>query len=258
MITSTGNQKVKELLQLQKKSKFRNQSGLFIVEGAKLVWEAPRECIEEIYVTESYYKKEKKKLSGLGKKVEILGDHVFAYVSDTKTPQGILAVVRMRKYTLEDMMKSTQTHLLVLERLQDPGNVGTIFRTAEAAGVTGIVLSEDSVDLYNPKTIRSTMGAIYRMPFLYVENVIDTIRELKEKKIYVFATSLDASCDYDQVDYCKNVALLIGNEGNGLTKEAETIADERIKIPMCGEVESLNAAIAASVMMFEVARQRRS
>lgn len=257
MITSTGNQKVKELLHLQKKSKARNQAGVFLAEGSRMVFEAPRKQLKQLYVSESYYKKHGEKLAQKGLVPEILSDNVFAHVSDTKTPQGILAVVRQMDYKLEDILKKENPHLLVLDNLQDPGNLGTIFRTAEAAGVSGILLSKDCVDIYNPKTIRSTMGAVYRMPFLYLENIIDGIDVLKKDKIRVYAAHLDGENSYDEENYCHGTAFLIGNEGNGLRPEAACRADVRVRIPMAGQAESLNAGVASAVLMFEVSRQRR-
>ena len=147
--------------------------------------------------------------------------------------------------------------MMILDNLQDPGNLGTIFRTAEAAGVTGIIMSRDCVDIYNPKTIRSTMGALYRMPFLYVDDLKETIHTLKEQNIKSYAAHLDGKNTYDKEDYRQGTAFLIGNEGNGLREEIAQCADTWIRIPMCGQVESLNAAVAATVLMFEVSRQRR-
>lgn len=258
MITSTSNQRVKELLQLQKKSKVRNQAGVFLAEGSRMVLEAPKARVKKVYVSESYFKKHEKDLKGKGLVVEVFSDTVFAYVSDTKTPQGILAVVRQMDYTLEGILKTKNPHVLVLDNLQDPGNVGTIFRTAEAAGVTGILMSKDCVDIYNPKTIRSTMGAIYRMPFVYLEDVVEGISQLKAHGLKVYAAHLDGKKAYDQEDYKMGTAFLIGNEGNGLREEVADTADTWVQIPMAGQVESLNAAVAATVLMFEVSRQRRT
>lgn len=269
MITSTSNQRIKELSQIQKKSKVRSREGVFVAEGIRMVRETPYDRLINLYFSESFEKKYGQEvleaISGgdsqiqeqLRKKTEILSDPVFSYVSDTKTPQGVLAVVRQMEYTLEQMTEGVVPHLMILDNLQDPGNLGTIFRTAEAAGVTGIVMSRDCVDIYNPKTIRSTMGALYRMPFVYVEDLRETILSLKEKKIRSYAAHLDGKNTYDKEDYRKGTAFLIGNEGNGLRKEIAECADTWIRIPMCGQVESLNAAVAATVLMFEVSRQRR-
>lgn len=257
MITSTSNQQVKEIVQLQKKSKARNQAGVFIVEGIRMVQETPADRVEKLYVTEGFYKKYKDALPK-GCKPELVSDVVFAYMSDTKTPQGVLAVVRQMKHKAEDILNAENPHIMVLDNLQDPGNLGTIFRTAEAAGVNGVILSKDCVDIYNPKTIRSTMGAIYRMPFVYVEDILETIGEMKQKGICVYAAHLDGKNSYDKEDYSTGTAFLIGNEGNGLRDEVAAQADTWVQIPMAGHVESLNAAIAAAVLMFEVSRQRRS
>lgn len=257
MITSTSNPKVKELVQLQKKAKIRNQAGVFIAEGSRMVLETPVERIKQLYISESYFEKGGQKLDEEGYDFEILSDNVFSYVSDTKTPQGILAIVKRKEYKLEDIINVKNPHIMVLDNLQDPGNLGTIFRTAEAAGVTGIVLSRDCVDIYNPKVIRSTMGAIYRMPFVYVDDLIDALLKMKEKGIKTYAAHLKGKNSYDRENYKDACAFLIGNEGNGLREEISDKADIWIRIPMEGEAESLNAAVAAAVLMFEAARQRR-
>lgn len=190
MITSTGNAQVKELLQLQKKSKVRNERNIFLVEGIKMFLEAPRNRIEKVFISETLFNRKKQELNLDGLKVEILSDKVFSHVSDTKTPQGILCIMRQKKTKLEEIFAQKPEHLMILDNLQDPGNLGTIVRTAEGAGVSGIILSKDCVDIYNPKTIRSTMGSIYRMPFLYVEDLENTIEEVKKQDIKVYAAHL--------------------------------------------------------------------
>ncbi len=257
MITSTGNAQVKELLQLQKKSKARNERNVFIVEGIKMFSEAPRNRIEKVFISETLFNRKKQELNLDGLKVEILSDKVFSHVSDTKTPQGILCIVRQKKTKLEGIFAQNPAHLMILDNLQDPGNLGTIVRTAEGAGVSGIILSKDCVDIYNPKTIRSTMGSIYRMPFLYVEDLENTIDEVKKQDIKVYAAHLQGKNNYDEENYKTGCAFLIGNEGNGLRDEIAEKADIWVKIQMQGQVESLNAAIASSILMFEVCRQRR-
>ena len=259
MITSTGNAKVKQLIQLHKKRKARDEAKVFLAEGLRMALEAPREQVLDVYVSESFYNKRNKelKLDAWGGKLCVFTDSVFAHVSDTKTPQGVLCVVRQMEYPLEKVIAGQCPMIMVLEHLQDPGNLGTILRTAEGAGVTGIVMDRECVDIYNPKTIRSTMGSIYRMPFCYVEDLKAAIGSLKEAGIGVYAAHLDGRHDYDEEDYGRPCAFLIGNEGNGLSQETAELADIYIKIPMEGQVESLNAAIAASVLMFEAGRQRR-
>lgn len=261
MITSTSNARVKRLVNLKKKKKARDEGRVFLVEGIRMFREVPTDQLEEVYVSESFYKKEKDTveavLQGTGIRPEELSDTVYAYASDTKTPQGVLCVVRQMEYPLEKVITGQCPMIMVLEHLQDPGNLGTILRTAEGAGVTGIVMDRECVDIYNPKTIRSTMGSIYRMPFCYVEDLKAAIGHLKEAGVGVYAAHLDGRHDYDEEDYGRPCAFLIGNEGNGLSQETAELADIYIKIPMEGQVESLNAAIAASVLMFEAGRQRR-
>lgn len=257
MITSTSNPQIKRLLQLQKKSKARNEEKVFVVEGLRMFSEVPKNCVEKVYISETLYNRKKHELHLHDFPLEILSDSVFGYVSDTKTPQGILCVVKQKKYELDDLLKVKNPHFVVLDNLQDPGNLGTIVRTAEAAGVDAVFMSKDCVDIYNPKTIRSTMGSIYRMPFIYIEDVSALLNMFKEYGIKSYAAHLDGVNDYDEEDYTSGAAILIGNEGNGLRDEVTEKADILVRIPMLGHVESLNAAIAASVLMFEVFRQRR-
>ncbi len=257
MITSTGNAQVKRLLQLQKKSKARNEAGVFLVEGLRMFAEMPQDMVEKVYVSETLYNKKKQELKLERFSFEILTDTVFEYVSDTKTPQGILCVVKQYHYNIEEILKIPNPHFIVLDNLQDPGNLGTIVRTAEGAGVNAVFLSRDSVDIYNPKTIRSTMGSIYRMPVIYIEDLLELLNIFKEKNIKSYAAHLEGENSYDKEDYTTGTAILIGNEGNGLREEIAKKADVWVQIPMQGQVESLNAAIAASILMFEVFRQRR-
>lgn len=256
MITSTANPQVKNLQQLMKKSSVRSAQDVFLVEGMKMFLEAPRERIQKIYVSKSLYE-EKGQAFFDGVSMEILDDRVYAVVSDTKTPQGILCLLKQYHYTLEDLTKKRHPFLLILENLQDPGNLGTILRTAEGAGADGIILSRDSVDIYNPKTIRATMGAVYRMPFFYVEDLKVFLPELEQRGIRTYAAHLQGKNCYDEEDYKGGTAFLIGNEGNGLTEELSSKADVWVRIPMHGKLESLNAAVAASILMYEVCRQRR-
>lgn len=259
MIQSLSNPQIKNLIQLQKKAKVRNEQDVFVVEGIKMFFEAKRESIVKAYASESFYKDA---LSNnidyfKGYEIEILDDSVFKEVSDTKTPQGIMAIVSKPKYKIEDIVLDAKANLIILEDIRDPGNLGTIIRTSEGAGITGIIISKESVDIYNPKVIRSTMGSIYRMPFVYVEDMINTVKILKENKITLFAAHLGGEKYYDEEDYSGKCGVLIGNEANGLSNEISNLADKLVKIPMSGHVESLNAAIAAAVLMYEVFKQKR-
>lgn len=257
MITSTGNPQVKWLMQLQRKSKARNEEKVFVVEGLRMFAEVPGERVKKVYVSESLYNKKKQELKLERFSLEVLSDSVFQHVSDTKTPQGILCVVKQKEYDVEALINMKNPHFMVLDNLQDPGNLGTIVRTAEGAGVDAVFLSKESVDIYNPKTIRSTMGSIYRMPVIYVEDLLELLKIFKQKGIKSYAAHLEGKNSYDKENYQSGTAILIGNEGNGLRDEIANNADVWVQIPMQGKVESLNAAIAASILMFEVYRQRR-
>lgn len=261
MITSSNNQQIKQILQLQKKAKARWQQRVFVAEGPKLVFEAPPERIVRLYVSEGFYSQEvqRGRIGQLGCETELVSDAVFRMISDTLTPQGILAVVKILEYPLKDLLAPAcgTPHLLVLEGIQDPGNLGTMLRTGEGAGISGVVMNRETADLYNPKTIRATMGSIYRVPCCIVEHLDQAVAAMKAVKISVYAAQLEGSVLYDQPDYRGGCAFLIGNEGNGLTPETAALADRRIRIPMEGKVESLNAAIAATLLMYEVQRQRR-
>ncbi len=257
MITSTKNDQVKAVIELKKKARARNEQGLFVVEGVRMAAELPKDQVKSIYVSETFAKNpENAAILAEYPGYELVSDSVFAVMSDTQTPQGVLALVRQFSYGMDELLKSDRpAHLMVLENLQDPGNLGTILRAGEGAGITGLIMSRDTVDIYNPKVIRSTMGSVFRVPFFYTDDLEQTVLDLKARGIRVFAAHLAGKNNYEQED---NTAFLIGNEGNGLTEKLSNMADTWVKIPMAGKVESLNAAIAASILMFETARQRRA
>ena len=257
MITSVSNPQMKRIKELLNKSKQRRKEKCFVAEGIRMVAETPADRLERIYVSESFYR-HPPELRGLDlSKALIVDDQVFRQVSDTQTPQGVMTVLRKPSYEPEDILKGKKPLIMVLEDLQDPGNAGTIFRTAEGAGVDGIFLTKTCVDITNPKVIRATMGSVYRMPFVYVEDVVSLKEMLRDRKIRFFAAHLQGKNAYHEEDYTGGTAFLIGNEGKGLTEEAAEAADCLIRIPMCGQVESLNAAMAAGILMYEAARQRR-
>ena len=257
MITSTGNTQIKNVMQLNQKAKARREQGLFAAEGIKMFLEAPADWISRIYVSESLSKDARVMERARQFPFEIVADNVFRQMSDTQTPQGMLTLLKKPSYSMEDILQGENPLVVILEDLQDPGNAGTIFRTGEGAGVSGIFLTKTSVDVTNPKVIRSTMGSIYSIPFLYVEDVVSLKHILKQKNIHTFAAHLQGKNSYDREDYQKGSAFFIGNEGKGLTEKAASAADCLIRIPMCGQVESLNAAMAAGILMYEAARQRR-
>lgn len=262
MITSLHNKEIKETAALLARKKERDRRGLFVVEGPKMFGEAPMERIERVYLAQSaaaqMYEKYEDRLSGLS--CETVSDEVFVKMSDTKTPQGILCLVRQQHYNIEEILrenKGKRMLFIILEDIQDPGNLGTIFRTAEAAGADGVIMSSWTADIYNPKTIRSTMGSVYRVPFFHVDQMEEAVRRLQKAGVAVYAAHLGGTAAYDACDYQKSTAFLIGNEAKGLREETAACADARITIPMAGKVESLNAAVASSILLFEAARQRR-
>ena len=266
MITSANNQQLKSVSALLKKSKERREKKSFVVEGPRMVVEAPAESLKAVYIAESYENNPenqtvltelRNKCESVGAVFETVADSVFKSVSDTQTPQGIMAVVGMPEYTLDQLLDGEKTHLLILESIQDPGNLGTMVRTGEGAGITGVIMNKTTVDLFNPKTIRSTMGSIYRVPFYVTEDLSETMQLLKKKGVSLYAAHLKGEHYYTDEDYTKSCGFLIGNEGNGLSDEIANQADTYIKIPMEGQVESLNAAISATLLMYEANRQRR-
>lgn len=260
MITSTANAQIKHITKLKKSASYRRKQQEFLVEGIRMVKELDRSCLKRMYVTEACLQQHGELFAG--KPYETVSEAVFKELADTMTPQGVLAVADMLSYSFEQVIQPEQKEncppaLLLLENLQDPGNLGTIFRMAEGAGITGIILSKDTVDIYNPKVVRSTMGSIFRMPFCYVESVTDTVKQLHDSGIMTCAAYLQGG-DFYGTDFTKAVCIFIGNEGNGLTKELTDLADNKVRIPMKGRVESLNAATAATVFSYEILRQRDS
>ena len=260
MITSTSNRKVKEIQALNRKSSFRRETGLFPAEGERMFLEIPEDRIRGLFVSERFLAHcgddAREKLSYLPH--EYVSDEVFSAMSDTRTPQGILALVSMDPPSLDQVLAGPSPCLLVLEHIQDPGNLGTMLRAGEGAGLTGIIADRGTADLYNPKTIRATMGSIFRVPLHYTDDLRETLHEMKRRGIFLAAAHLQGSVSYDQVSFLGPTAFLIGNEGNGLTEETASLADQKIRIPMCGQLESLNAAVASAVLLYELARQRRS
>ena len=257
MITSASNDKIKRIKKLMRSAGFRREEHIFLVEGIRMVREIPKAWLLALYVAENSVEKFADVIADCGRiPVEIVRDSVFAGMSDTSTPQGILAEVSMPAYRTTDLLAGGDApFILVIEHLQDPGNLGTIIRTAEGAGVTGILMSGDTVDIYNPKVIRSTMGSVFRVPFRVTEQLADEVELLQRNGITIYGAHLSGGSFYEK-DFRKPCAFLIGNEGNGLSDAISKKADDLIRIPMKGKVESLNAAISTAVIAYEVLRQR--
>lgn len=261
MISSTSNQRVKNIILLQKKAKERKRQGLFVIEGRKMLEEVLRDApkaVAELYVTEEYLAVPEQKAALSGASYELVSDNVMKAMAETMEPQGVLAAVRMPRYCKEALLERENGVWVALEDLRDPGNLGTILRTSEAAGVTGVILSGSSVDIYNPKVIRSTMGAIFRVPHFYAEDFLGELDMLRAQGAMLYAAHLAGTQFYDEPDYAGKTVILIGNEANGLSAEATAKANCLVKIPMEGKAESLNAAVATALFVYEAYRRRRS
>ncbi|MCR4782655.1 MAG: RNA methyltransferase [Lachnospiraceae bacterium] len=282
MIKSISNSKIKHVIKLREKRRDRRNEGLFVSEGLRIVMETPLDKLRELYIAESFLADQEKfetiksklgvtilDLSGEGMATlkicpenEILigavSDDVMKKMSDTDTPQGILAVSEMPKYTLDELLERRPHAFILLEDIQDPGNLGTIMRTAEGADITGIIMTKQTVDLFSPKVVRATMGSIFRVPFYETADLKAVISRLQEEGTKIYAAYLGGERMYDEVNFTEDVGYLIGNEGNGLKRETAMCADELILIPMGGELESLNAAMASGILAYEIKRQRRN
>ncbi|MDD4111903.1 MAG: RNA methyltransferase [Herbinix sp.] len=259
LISSTNNPQIKNLALLQKKAKARKEQGLFVVEGIKMLKEAmDAGLLNKIYMSESFYH-DKPEASSIFKEYEyeIVTDSVLKQVSDTMTPQGIMGTVNMPTYDINRMLDKDDAFILLLEDIRDPGNLGTIIRTAEGAGVTGIILNASCADILQPKVVRSTMGSIYRVPFYEEADFIGALSWLRLEGFKLFAAHLSGISYDTEGSFLGRCGILIGNEAAGLSWEAASLANNLIKIPMEGKVESLNAAVASAILMYEVARQRR-
>lgn len=241
-----------------RQAKERRKQGVFLVEGIRMFSELPRHRHVESFATEEFFEAHQALFDDIS--YEIVSDNVMNSLSDTKTPQGVVSIVRQLSYSIHEVCKTddianSNPLVLALENLQDPGNLGTIIRTAEGAGITGIIMSRDTVDVYNPKVVRSTMGSIFRVPFTYIDNIVDCVKELGEKGFHTYSAHLQGTTFYDY-DYTKPTIFVMGNEGNGLTDEMCSATNHKILIPMKGRVESLNVATASTVLMYEAMRQR--
>jgi len=300
LISSKDNQTIKEIKKL-KESKYRKEK--FIVEGFKMLQEAVNEGADiEIVVVKTGNKEllenVNKLLGRLNQSYETgnelltykyvkrlpriieVTENVFMQLTDVKTPQGVLAVIRKnvednvsdfedenenkndalkdgvnsRKIDCLSKINTGADYILAVDGVQDPGNLGTIIRTADSANLKQILVSKDTVDAYSPKVIRSTMGSIYRVKIVECENLADVLNELKKHKFQIVSTSLDTENSIYDIDYRKKV-VVIGNEGNGVSKEIQDLSDYKVKIPMLGKTESLNASVATGIMIYEYVRQ---
>ncbi len=258
VITSKDNEVIKNIRKLKDK-KYREIENKYIVEGIKLIEEAVEENakIDTIVVCEDCVENnliEQKLMYEIAKYNCIyVSEKVFGAVTEVTNPQGILAVVE--KDNKEDAIDYDQDVIVVLDGIQDPGNLGTILRTADSVGLKQIIISKETADAYNPKVVRSTMGAIFRVKVIIAEDLVKTLKEIKKHKFKVVATSLKTEDSIYDVEYDKKV-IVIGNEANGVSNEILDMADIKAKIPMLGKTESLNASVATSVILYEYVRQK--
>ena len=258
IISSKDNEIVKNIKKLKEK-KYRDLENAYIIEGIKLVKEAIYENakIRQIIMCENYADNkeiDKETLYEISKyNLIYVTEKVFNTITDVKTPQGIIAIVEKNNSTCE--INYSEEIIIALDDVQDPGNLGTIIRTADSANLKQIILSKNSADPYNPKVVRSTMGGIFRVNIIEVDNLEETLKQTQKNGFKVMVTVLDTQKSIYDVNYNKKV-IIIGNEANGISKSIQNIADEKVKIPMLGKTESLNASVAAGVMIYEYVRRK--
>ena len=260
-ITSVKNNRVKNWASLKQK-KFREQSGLYLAEGLRLVEEAVESGapIEDILISgdvgSGKFDRIINSATAAGTRMYEVNDMIIEHVADTKTPQGVIAVVRKTEGDPFAFIANKERPLyLVLDGLQDPGNLGTMIRTADAVGATGVFVGANSVDLYNPKVVRATMGSLYHLPVFQL-GLIDLLPKLKAVGVNVVGTAVENGVPVFRADLSGAVALVIGSEAHGVSDAVAALTDANVTLPMPGGAESLNAAIASSVILYEALRQR--
>ena len=258
VISSKENELIKHIKKLKDK-KERDISNEYIIEGVKLIQEAIQEKakIKQIIICEECEKAEaipKEIMYEIARYECIyITKKLYNYLTEVKTPQGILAVIE--KESNEKNIDYTQEIIVALDGIQDPGNLGTILRTVDSIGLTQILVSKDTADSYNPKVVRSTMGAIFRVKIIECEDLEETLKEIKKHKFEIVVTSLQTKNSIYDIDYNKKV-IVIGNEANGLQEKIQQLADKKEKIPMLGKTESLNASVATGIILYEYVRQK--
>jgi len=239
-----------------KMKKFRDETGLFVLEGDKFVREIPAEWRVSGYIVAQRYAATHSLTEFESRAaVEVIRDSIFDSIADTISPQGILAVCEKRVFVLDDVL-SAGGFFLLGENLSDPGNIGTMVRTAAAAGANGVILTSGSGDMYNPKVLRASAGAVLRVAFIEGVGLAEAVNALKLRGIPIYAAHPRGDVLPYALDMSGNFCLLVGNESLGLTEGAADIADALVTLPMVNSTESLNASVAGSVLMYEAVRQR--
>jgi TrmH family RNA methyltransferase len=253
---SKDNKLVKNALKLKQK-KYREEEGAFLVEGIRFVEEAAKENkVRYIFYSEKIYtvNGHERVLSLEVDKYEVSKD-VMKELADTENPQGVVAIVEKPRWTINDVKND---FIVIADGIQDPGNLGTIIRTSDAAGAGAVIVIKGTVDVYNSKTLRSTMGSIFHIPVVFYDDFEEAALDLKSKGYRIYSSSLDADNYIYNYDFKEKTAIVIGNEANGIPDEHLKLSTHLVKIPMIGRAESLNAASAAAVIIYEVVRQRIS
>ena len=258
VISSKDNELVKHIKKLKDK-KYRDESNEYIVEGVKLIEEAVNENvkIKKIIIcedtTRTYEIPTNVMLEIAKYECIYVTDKIFASITQVTNPQGIMAIVE--KNSLNQEIDFSQDIIVVLDDVQDPGNLGTILRTVDSIGLNQIIVSKETADAFNPKVVRSTMGAIFRIKIIESEDLKQTIKEIKKHHFKLMVTSLQTENSIYDIEFNKKI-IVIGNESNGVSKDIQDMADEKAKIPMLGKTESLNASVAAGIVMYEYVRQK--
>lgn len=260
-ITSSSNKHIKYIKLLHKR-KYREKNDEFIVEGLRIIEHAINNDakISGVYYSDEITNTDRgrrliERMSLEGVNLYKVSEKIFKEISTTDTPQGILGVVKRKHYSLRDVIDKEKFLLIILDRLRDPGNVGTIIRTADAAGVDAVAVLKGTVDIYNSKTIRSTMGSIFTLPIIHVEDTASIISALKLCKADIISTTLGAEKYHFEVEYGSKNAVIIGNEAEGISHELIRHSNIKVKIPVIGNAESLNASIASGIIMYELVKQ---
>lgn len=259
-ITSKNNNLIKKATKLSTSPSFRRKCGEFLLEGVRLCFDALNSdvYIVNLLVTESCIEKWSEKVSAIAEKCEqafIISDDVASKLADTVTTQGMFCICRFRSFTDEIL---SYKKYIALENVQDPSNLGAAARTAEALGIDGIILCSGA-DMYSPKSMRASMGSLLRINVIHTSDMKETIEKCNSSGMVSFACVPDASAEkINEVNFNTGVLAVIGNEGNGVTKEVINTCTKRVTIPMLGRAESLNAAAAASIVMWEMVRGGRN
>lgn len=262
VICSKDNKKIKDIVKLIHSSKYRTKKGLFVIDGLRICLDAVKSNVgicEFIYTSKSKGKNENafKEIYMLANDKYEVSEEIMKYLSDTVNPQGFICVCKMLDNNINIDKINNRGKFIGLVNVQDPSNVGAILRTAEALGIDGIIASLDCCDIYNPKVIRSSMGAIFRIPILYCNDIILEIEKMKKLKFNVYASVPDCrSLSIKDINFSDNSLVLIGNEGNGLSIEVIESADHKINIPMLGKADSLSASMAAGIIMWEMVNSK--